>query len=92
MTTIHMNINAARNVQRDILRLRESIQRITQSMNTTVMGLPQHWRAASADQCMELYQDSLSRITGILEPLSEIAAEIEDAIEYWQSVADRLSD
>jgi uncharacterized protein YukE len=92
MTTIHMNVNAARGIKRELLKLRDSIQRIVQSTNSTVLGMPQHWRGGSANQCMELYQDSISRITGVLEPLGEIAAEIEEAIQYWESVAERLSD
>jgi len=96
MTKIHMNINAARRVQRDVIRLRESIQRIVQKANTSTnsifYGHKPAWRGDSASEFQALYQDSISNISGVLDPLSEIASEIEDAIQYWESVARRLSD
>jgi uncharacterized protein YukE len=96
MTEIHMNISAARRVQRDIIRLRESIQRIVQKSNSSTnamfYGHKPAWRGDSASEFQGLYQDSISNITGILGPLGEIASEIEEAIEYWESVARRLSD
>ena len=92
MTTIHMDVNEARRVRREIIRLQESIGRIMRGMNGYMSGVPQYWKASSADRFMELYGGYASEITGILGPLSEIASELQEAIEYWERVQERLSD
>jgi len=92
MTTIHMEIGAARGLVREIMRVHDSIARIIQSTNGTVNGVPQFWRGNSATEFMGLYGDSISRASGVLGPLREIAAELEKAIQEMEQIAERLSE
>jgi len=87
-----MNVGAARGLQKEIMRLHRSIARIVRSTNASISGVPQYWRGGSADQFMGLYSDSASKISGVLAPLSEIAAELAEAIEEMERIAERLSD
>ena len=92
MTTVHMDVGAARGLQKEIMRLHSSIARIVQSTNSTINGLPQHWRGSSAIEFMGLYNDSISQISGLLEPLSELAAKLTDEIDRMERIAEKLSD
>lgn len=92
MTTVHMDVGAASGLQREIVQLQHSIARIVQATNSTINGLPQHWRGGSATEFMGLYSDSISQITGILEPLGELAANLAEAIQEMERIAERLSD
>ena len=92
MTTIHMDINAARGVQSNLEKLRESIERIVHSTNAKISGLPPHWRSASADQFYAEYQDSMGEISGLLGRLNEVTAAIAAEIDNYERIAQSLSE
>jgi uncharacterized protein YukE len=92
MTTIHMDVDAARNVQHELERLHDSIQRIVNSTNTTVSSLPSNWRSEATNQFMAEYQDSMGEISGILGRLQEAISGISSAIADYERMADRLGD
>ena len=92
MTTIHMDIDAARSVQNQLEKLHGSIQRIVQSTNATISGLPPHWRSHSADQFYAEYHDSMGEISGILGRLSEVAAALSSEIDNYERMAENLAD
>ena len=92
MTTIHMDIDAMRGVQNDLEKLRGSIERIVQSTNGVVSGLPQHWRSQSADQFYAEYHESMGEISGLLGRLSEITSALGSEISSYERIAAELSD
>jgi uncharacterized protein YukE len=92
MTTLRMDVDAARSIQRDLVKLHDSIQRIIRSPNSTVSGLPPHWRSNSADQFYAEYQKSMGEISGVLSKLSEVASAISSEIDSYERMAERLSD
>ena len=92
MATIHMDIDAARSVQNKLEKLHDSIQRIVNSTNASVSGLPQHWRSNAANEFMAEYQDSIGEITGILGKLRETISGISSAIQDYERMADKLGD
>jgi len=87
-----MDIDAARSVQRDLVKLHGSILRIVQSTNGKISGLPPHWRSNSADRFFEQYYRSMGEVSGILGKLEEITSEIESAINEYERIAAKLSD
>jgi len=95
VTKIHVNISEARRVRKDVILLRESIQRILRQVNTSTnslfYGSPSSWQSDSANEFQTLYQESVSEISGILEPLNDIAAKLDEAIEEAERVDRRLS-
>lgn len=92
MKKIHMDVEEVREVKNNLLKLSESIQYIVQSTNGTIDSLPVHWRSPATDEFMGEYADSLSKISGILGPLGDMAAGLEEAIAEWERAAARLSD
>lgn len=91
MPTLHMEVEAMLNVQRKLMQLHSSIQNIIQSTNSYIYGLPPHWQGNSANEFFTLYNESISQISAVLEPLSEMAAELAEEIARWERVAERLS-
>jgi uncharacterized protein YukE len=91
MTTIHMDANAARAIQKRLLELQSSIVNVMRRPNTTVANLQPSWRANSAQEFFTLYSESSGRISEIVSKLGEIAEEIGEEIDRWERTADRLS-
>ena len=92
MTTIHMDVDAVRGIQSKLTQLRESIQRIVQSTNATMSGLPPHWRSNSADQFYAEYNDSMGEISGLIGRLGEITAGLASEIEKYEQMAENFGD
>jgi uncharacterized protein YukE len=92
MTTIHMDIDAARGVQNQLEKLHGSIQRIVQSTNATISGLPPHWRSHSADQFYGEYHECMGEISGMLGRLTEIAAALASEIDSYERMAEKFGD
>ena len=91
MTTIHLDAGAARDVLKELEKLADSLERIAQVTNTTVLGTAEHWRSTSANQFFSQYTGSIGTITGVAGEIRDIAVELATEITYWESVADRLS-
>lgn len=91
MTTMHMDVAAARAIQVKLLQLHDSISRIINQSNNAVLGLPPQWQGTSADLFFERYNENSSVISGVASELSEIALDLANEIAAWERMADGLS-
>jgi uncharacterized protein YukE len=91
MTTIHMNIHSARSIRRNLVRMYESGRNTIQSASSVVSSLPPDWRSHSADIFFSQYNHTASQITRTLSRLKELADEIDNEIDRYERMADKLS-
>lgn len=92
MATIHLDVEAARALQKRLVKLQGSILRDIQKPNITVADIFQpDWRSTSADEFFALYNESSGRIWKWPRKLGEIARELEIEINQWESLADHLA-
>lgn len=91
MKSIHLDVEAARAVQRNLLNQQASLNRLLQQMNGIVHGLPPCWQSGSAEEFFGYYYQSAGVIAGVASSLAEIASELDEAIAQWERMADQLS-
>ena len=91
MTTVYMNADEMHAIQRKLLKLQSSIQRITSLTNTKIYGVAPHWQSTSANIFFEQYSEASGVFSEVVEVLGEIASELEVDIVAWEVMAEKLS-
>jgi uncharacterized protein YukE len=93
MTTISMNTDRVRGIQRKLKKLHDAIMQQIQNSNSSVSGVfsDRDWVSSSANEFNGLYSNSSSTIIGIADELEEIADQLAEEVQHWESVAERLS-
>ncbi|MFZ5903242.1 MAG: hypothetical protein ACOYZ8_06810 [Chloroflexota bacterium] len=91
MTTIHMNVDAMWNIQRNVMEVQGLIQRKAQPLRNDYAGLPYHWIGNSANEYFSEYEEFEAVVSSVVEKLSEIASELAEEISRWESMDNGLS-
>lgn len=88
MTAVYMNADEMHAIQRKLLKLQSSIQRITSLTNTKIYGVAPHWQSTSANIFFEQYGEASGVFSEVVEILGEIASELEVDITAWEVMSE----
>lgn len=91
MTKISMDVSEMRALQKKIIELQNSIQRITRLTNTKIYGMAPHWQSTSANIFFDQYNEAAGMFSEIAELLGELATELNSDIDNWEDMAQHLS-
>jgi len=86
MSTIHMDIEAMLQVQRNLLEIQSSILRRVEALRRNCQELPLHWMGNSANEFFDYYAEFDGHINAIVERLGEIASELSVEIANYESM------
>lgn len=90
MTTIHMDVEGVRRLQRNLRSVQEHIAREIHPVNVLVNNLPLHWRSNSSREFMTEYEIFEGNMARVLEELGEIAEQIQEEADRWERMAQKF--
>ena len=91
MPTIYMDADEMRAIQKKLIKLEQSIQRIASLTNTKIYGMAPYWQSTSANIFFDQYNEASGILSEVVETLGEIASELGTDIDSWEITAERLS-
>ena len=92
MTTLHMEVETARNTQNTMNNTSQQLRAMFDSLNNSVNGLQGGaWQGNSATEFFGLYDQWRSQINGLLERLTEMNQKLATEITEWEQMASKLS-
>lgn len=92
MTTLHMDTNAMRRIQRSLADIESKIQNRVQSLRRNSQGLSYHWVGNSANEYFDYYAELDGNINRIMRRLDEVASDLSVEIAKYESLDDGLGD
>lgn len=91
MTTLHMEVETARNAQSTMANTYQQLTSLIQSMTSTVNSLQSAWMGNSATEFFGVYDQWRSNMNTTLENLNQMASKLQAEINEWEQVASRLA-
>jgi len=91
MTTLHMEVETARNTQNTMNNTSQQLTGMLQSMTNSVNGMQPAWMGNSATEFFGLYDQWRSQMTQLLEQLSQLNQRLSNEINEWEQMASKLS-
>jgi len=92
MTTLHMEIEAARSTQSNMINTQSQLTSTVQSMTSSVQSLVgSAWMGNSASEFLNEYEQWRSSMTQMMEQLNNIAARLQNEIGEWEAMAAKFS-
>jgi WXG100 family type VII secretion target len=91
MTTLHMEVETARNAQTNMANTFQQLTSLLQSMTSTVNGLQPAWMGNSATEFFNLYDQWKSNMNSTLENLNQMSTRLQSEINEWEQMANKLS-
>jgi WXG100 family type VII secretion target len=91
MTTLHMEVESARNTHSSMSNTYQQLQSLLQSMTSAVNGLQPAWLGNSATEFFGLYDQWKSNMNTTLENLNTMNTKLQAEINEWEQMASKLS-
>lgn len=91
MTTLHMEVETARNAQTNMVNTYQQLTSLLQSMTSAVNGLQPAWMGNSATEFFSLYDQWRSNMNTTLENLNQMASKLQAEINEWEQMASKLA-
>lgn len=91
MTTLHMEIETARNTQTTMANTYQQLTSLLQSMTSAVNNLQPAWMGNSATEFFSLYEQWRSGMNTTLENLNQMASKLQAEINEWEQMASKLA-
>jgi len=86
MTTIHMDVEAMRRIQNDLMEIQGQIQNKVLALRRNYHGLPNIWVGNSANEYFDHYSEFDSNVINIVERIGEITSELSVEIANYESM------
>jgi WXG100 family type VII secretion target len=90
MTTIHMDIEAMRRIQNELMEIQGQIQNKVLALRRNYQGLPNAWIGSSANEYFDHYTEFDGNVTNIVERIGEIASELSAEIANYENMDNGL--
>jgi WXG100 family type VII secretion target len=91
MTTLHMEVETARNTQNSMNNTSQQLTSMVQSMTSSVNGLQPAWMGNSATEFFGLYDQWRSQMTSLLDQLNQMNQRLAGEINEWEQMASKLA-
>ncbi len=91
MSTLHMEVETARNSQSNMANTYQQLTQLVQTMTNTVNGLQPAWMGNSATEFFGVYDQWKSKINSSLEDLNSMATRLQTEINEWEAMANKLA-
>jgi WXG100 family type VII secretion target len=91
MTTLHMEVETARNTQSNMNNTSQQLTSMVQSMTSSVNGLQPAWMGNSASEFFSLYDQWRGQVTQLLDQLNQMNQRLATEINEWEQMASKLS-
>lgn len=91
MTTLHMEVEAARSTQSNMMNTYSQLTSLVQSMSSSVNGLQGSWLGNSATEFFGQYEQWRSQANNILEQLNQLSTRLQNEIAEWEAMASKLA-
>jgi WXG100 family type VII secretion target len=91
MTTLHMEVETARNTQSSMNNTSQQLSSMVQSMTSSVNGLQPAWMGNSATEFFGLYDQWRSQMTTLLDQLNQMNQRLAGEINEWEQMASKLA-
>ncbi len=91
MTTLHMDVEVARNVQRQLVTIHQTLQNLLSQASSEVGKLETGaWQGPSATQFYSLFGEWRTRTSRLLEEFQQLATRLQSEITQWEEAARAL--
>jgi len=92
MATLHMEVEAARSTQSNMVNNRSQLESTVQTMTSAVQGLVgSAWMGNSANEFMNEYEQWRNTMNQLLEQLNTLNSRLMNEIVEWENMAAKLS-
>lgn len=92
MTTLHMDTDAMRRIQHNLVDIQSKIRDRVQALRRNSEELRYNWMGNSANEYFDYYTEFDGNITAIVERLGEIASELSVEIANYESLDEGFGD
>ena len=92
MATLHMEVEAARSTQSNMVNNRSQLESTVQTMTSSVQGLVgSTWMGNSANEFMNEYEQWRNTMNQLLEQLNTLNSRLMNEIVEWENMASKLA-
>ena len=92
MATLHMEVEAARSTQSNMVNNRSQLESTVQTMTSAVQGLVgSGWIGTSANEFLNEYEQWRNTMNQLLEQLNTLNSRLMNEIVEWENMASKLA-
>ncbi|RPJ27122.1 MAG: WXG100 family type VII secretion target [Chloroflexi bacterium] len=91
MTTLHMEVETARNTQNTMNNTSQQLTSMVQGMTSSVNGLQPAWMGNSATEFFGVYDQWRGQMTQLLDQLNQMNQKLSTEINEWEQMASKLA-
>ena len=91
MTTLHMDVEQARQTQSTMSSTHQQLASLMQSLTSAVLGLEPAWLGNSASEFFGDYEQLKTSTNKSLDDLNLLSGRLQKEIDEWEMMASKLS-